>query len=62
MTRNPDAPPNDAITNRYQIASANAADPLQGKPTLTLNIVPEPGTLSLLAIASVSLLARCRMT
>jgi hypothetical protein len=60
VTINPDAPPSDVNTNRYQIASANATDAAQGKPTLTLTVVPEPGTVGVLAIAASGLLARWR--
>ena len=39
------------LTNRYQFASSNVADNAQ-RPTLHLDVVPEPGSLSLLAVAA----------
>jgi hypothetical protein len=58
VTLNPDAPPDDVINNRYQLASANAAAGLQ--PTLTIDVVPEPSALGLLGLAAAGLLARRR--
>ena len=60
VTLNPDAPPNDLVTNRYQVASANATDAAQVKPTLTIEVVPEPGAAGVLAVAAAALLARRR--
>ena len=59
VTLNPDAPPDDVITNRYQIASANVVDAGQ-RPALTIEVVPEPSTLGVLAVAGLGLLARRR--
>jgi hypothetical protein len=59
LTIMPDAPPGDAVTNRYQLASANATDPAQ-RPTLTIDVVPEPASLGLFAIGAAALLARRR--
>ena len=56
---NPDAPPDDANTRRYQVASANATAAGQ-RPTLTIEIVPEPSTLGVLAVPALGLLSRRR--
>ena len=60
VTLNPDAPPGDVNTNRYQIASANATDAAQGKPTLSLTVVPEPAGIAALGFLAVGTLARRR--
>ena len=59
VTLTPDAPPSDVTTTRYQIASANAADAGQ-RPTLSFDVVPEPGATGMLAVAATGLLARRR--
>ena len=59
VTLNPDAPPDDTLTNRYQIASANAADAAQ-RPALTIDVVPEPSAMGVLAVAAVAVLRRRR--
>ena len=59
VTLNPDAPPDDVATNRYQLASANAADVAQ-RPALTIDVVPEPSALGVLGFAAVALLRRRR--
>lgn len=59
VTLNPDAPPDDVITNRYQIASANVVDAGQ-RPALTIEVVPEPSTLGVLVVVGLGMLARRR--
>jgi hypothetical protein len=59
VTLNPDAPPDDVNTNRYQVASANATDASQ-RPALTVEIVPEPSAAGLLVLAGTALVARRR--
>lgn len=59
VTLNPDAPPVDTLNNRYQILSANAADAAQ-RPTLTIEVVPEPSALGMVAVAAVAVLRRRR--
>ena len=59
VTLNPDAPPDDVNTNRYQVASANATDPSQ-RPALTIEVVPEPSAVGVFAAAGLGLVARRR--
>lgn len=57
---NPDQMPLDTATNRYNISSAETTDAGATLPTLTIEVIPEPGAISLLAIAGLGLLGRRR--
>ena len=59
VTINPDSPPDDGATQRLRFAAANSGA-IGDRPTLTIEVVPEPSTLGVLGVAAVGLLARRR--
>jgi hypothetical protein len=59
VTLNPDATPNDEQSNRYLFASSNSTLPAD-HPTLSFDVVPEPGGVAMLGLAALGLSARRR--
>jgi PEP-CTERM motif len=59
VTLNPDGTPNDEQSNRYLFASSNSTIPAD-HPTLSYDVVPEPGGIAVLGLGALGLIARRR--
>ena len=51
----------EAGTKRYTVASADSATPAVSLPTLTLDVVPEPGTGAMLLLGTAVVVTRRRI-